>query len=289
MPLWLAATLVAMLIFTVSGLFQKALVMRRPEHPVAIAAMTKLTGTCFIALSLPLEPAGLPADPAPWLLLAVNILVWTCANILDIRSFRLTEVSDIYLIRTLSPALSFCSGILLFGEPFALTKLAGLVLILGGLVVLSYRKGSLVFDQGQRLQLLTTILLPIGVGLDMYLLRHFSLLFYITVNLGMLPLPMILLAGSERQRIGRDFLAMFRRPVLMTGPAFLGFCLAANALLLMLAMKHGELSRIMPLMTGSTLLIVAGGWLFLGERDRLARKLTTTVMGVAGVLLLTLS
>jgi len=289
MPLWLFATLLAMLCFVVFGLFQKALVMRRAEHPVAISAATKLAGACFIGAFIPFEPLVLPADPFFWLLLGVNGVVWSFANILDVRSFKLTEVSDIYLIRTLSPALSFCSGIILFDEPFAVAKLAGIALILGGLVFLYYRKGSLVFDRGQRLQLCATLLLPVGVALDMYLLRHYSLFFYITVNLGMLPLPMILLAGKDRRGINRDFLGILRNPGRLPGPAFLGFCLSANALLLMLAMKNGELSRIMPVMTASTLLIVAGGWLFLGERDRVVRKAAATTMGLGGVLLLSLA
>lgn len=119
-------------------IFTKYAVLRK-YHPLTVATYTFLG--CAVAAHL--VSGGLPyqqIDTRGWLGIAGIVFICSLgANYFYTKGLAGIDASHASIIATVEPLVAALLGILVFGEPLAYTKIMGMLLILGSIVLLSER------------------------------------------------------------------------------------------------------------------------------------------------------
>jgi drug/metabolite transporter (DMT)-like permease len=250
--------------------------------PVLVGGVVHLWGALLCALALPF--AALRAEWSAGVLLGLLGVgvVAALGNALYFLALSRSQLSEIDLFLRTSALWTFLGGALL-GEPSQPRTWVGAALIVASVALVSQQvsqQRDWRLAQGHALALGAALAFGAGNLLDKALSAHFDPLGYTALNLGLTGLGMLALA--------RPGLRDLRQPALWGGSAWLvATTFALTQLLIILAFAAGGSAGQVILVAQVRLVaLLAVGILVLGERDRLARKLTASALMLAGLLAL---
>lgn len=172
----------------------------------------------------------------------------------------------------------FIIGIVLLKETFTVPKLLGVLSLLVGGLVLTWKGMPFgrVWDKGIQLVLLSAVFRSIGSVIDKVAMGYFSQQLYGFIEFLIPSLAVWMIAKAKIKQMDR----LIKRKgwwVLLSS-----LLVAVDYYCELSAFKLMEVSVSFPLFALSQVLIVIGGITLLGERDSLPQKILGTIFMIAG-------
>ena len=260
-------------------------------YKVAIRGVTRdgclmvLVITCsglFAFLFIPFFPVTFPSDWKVYGLMALASVFYAVSDRLNTTIRGGLEASTVSMITQLSTVFMIVAGLLFFREPFVWKKMIGAALIILSNIFIFYKKnGKHENRKFVWLGVLANLSLSVALFLDVNISEHFNLAFYVGI---MLIIPAMYVFLLERIRLS-DLKAELRNGnvpfILLTS-----FCGGIKTLAQLRAYQLGEVTTVAPLCALIVIGDVLAGYLFLHERNDLAKKLVAATVIVFSVFLI---
>lgn len=256
------------------------LVGRHPS-PVLVGGVVHLWGGCLCLLLFFWVKPILTLTPAVAFGLLTMGAIYTLGNALYFKALAATQLSEIDLLLKTSSLWTFVGGVALLGEPSSLNMVLGACLVSASVFSLAQRRssrsGSLGFNRPQRLALGAALAFGAGNVVDKLLSPYFDPASYTALNLFFTGLGMLALARAKP----RDLAArVFWRPAAWV----VALTFAVTQLFIILAFQAGgSAGQVILVAQVRLVVLVALGIFFLGERDRLGRKVLAVFLMLLGV------
>lgn len=280
---WFTLSLVASLCLAAVLLLQKAVLNRKEVDPIAFAIYFQLLVVLIsspIALYLGTRVENFDAI---WPLVLLMAVLYGLANTLLYWGMKHTEISRVSVIMTSVPLWVFLGGVLLLGESFNLLKVAGVALVVSGLFVLAWAGRGFRWTRASTAVLLASFLMSGAFLIDRDISGNFSSPFlYQAFSFSLPVIVMVLLRPNAVPKIPVLFARNIQRLTFLSAVVLV----TMSASVLTAYRLGGEVSRVIPIVRASSILVVIFSYLFLGERKDLLKKLIAAILVVLGVVLL---
>jgi len=279
---WQILVVVSVVTYSVSVLLQRVLLKNEKSDPVAFSIVFQLiVGVLTLAYAL-VRGFSMPSL-APLLpnLLAMVVL-YGAGNVFIFKALKLVEASEFTIIFATRVLWTIGAAILFLGEAFAIKQLAGTVLILAGVVLVSWHSEKIKFGtKGSIFSLLAAAAFGLAFANDAFLLRNFDVPSYLSIAFIAPTLGVWLISPGVTTKM-RVFLE--RQFLLKLG--LLGTIYAVSAITVFLAYQIGRnAAQIAPLNQLSTVVVVILGIVFLKEKSHVFKKMVGALLGFVGMVL----
>ncbi len=278
--LWLVFALLSALLFALVALLSRVISINS-AHPRAYSVIFGLSGSvCTLFLFL-VEPFSF--RPVSAIVLVLTLVSTICYGLGDRLAFTVSksiEASLLTIIDNLTPVVTFVASLIFLGEGFTLKKLVAVVFILLGNLLVVYRGTAIKFDKAFFLALFSAACLGIGLTIDKRISIAYALPVYTFINFFVPVLYNIFLPPLPFRIIAQQFKVAFWRVTLLAAMSVLGYYFTLKAFSL------ADASKVVPIMSSSTILVVLSGAIFLKERSYLGRKVIAGICVCVGVVLL---
>lgn len=216
-----------------------------------------------------------------WALAVISAATYGLSNMFSYKAYKLADASVVSLIHRLSIVVAVVFGIALLGEIYTPGAYLGLILIIISGIVILYENRKFTLNQGITYAVIMAVLSGLAAVMDKVVLKAFSSYTYVFVNNLLIVLPFALRGESrgEAVKLYKNHWPLITLiSALMTG---------SWAIFLFVLQSH-DVSRIIPVYKSLSLIVpVLLGILVLKETGKLWQKIAGTVIGVLGIVLLT--
>ncbi len=217
--------------------------------------------------------------PVTALLIIASILMYSGYERLQFSVKKHIDASNTAILFRLSPMFTFIFSILILGENFTLLKFLGVAFILTGNVLVVFKDKLLKINHFFWLGVLCTLFLGTAWTIDKVVSGRLSSELY-TLLLWIGPIPFIFLPFISLKSIKREFVLGSWKSILMAVLNVVGFYWQIKALSL------GEASRVIPIISSNSLVVVLLAIWLLNERTHVGKKLLAVFLATFGVILL---
>lgn len=280
--LWLVYALLAALLFAVVALLSRVIGIDS-AHPRAYSVIFGfVSGICALFLFV-VEPFSL--RPISITVIVLTICSTLCYSFGDRVVFVVSksiEASLVTIIDKLTPVVTFVASLIFLGESFTWLKLVAVGLILLGNLLIVFKSTTIKFDTPFLLALLSAVALGIGLTIDKRISIAYALPVYAFINFFAPALYNTFLPPIALSTVVREAKVAFWRIAVFAAASVLGYYFTLKAFSL------ADASRVVPIMSSSTLLIVLAGAIFLKERTQMGRKVIAGMCVCIGVVLISL-
>lgn len=212
-------------------------------------------------------------------------IVWPLFNIAAFRANKSVDAGVYTLLTNLSPLFTLVIAIPFLGERLTDMQYAGIGILIVSSAIVAFphmRKNNRDIVQGLLFCLLSTALLGVGTAYERFMLDRIDFGAYLVLGWGSQTMWMALLAWREWKLVP-DLIKNVGAGTLFTYGFVNGLksaCFILTLLLTSASLLSGA-SDFMPIG------IIIGAYFFLNEREHLWHKSIATVIGIAGLILLT--
>ncbi|GAC1356258.1 MAG: hypothetical protein NVSMB38_37630 [Ktedonobacteraceae bacterium] len=280
--LWLIYALLAAMLFATFALLAR-IISIDGTHPRAYSVIFGWSSAAFSLILFVVEPFAF--RPIASVVLVLTLVATVCYGLSDRLLFTVSksiEASLLTIIDKLTPVVTFVASGIFLGEGFTLKKLVAVVCILLGNLLVVYKSTVIKFDRAFFLALFAAACLGIGLTIDKRISIAYALPVYAFINFFVPSLYNIFLPPLAFGTIAREFKGAFWKITLLAAMSVLGYYFTLKAFSL------AEASKVVPIMSSSTILVVLAGAIFLKERSQLGRKVIAGICVCAGVVLLSM-
>jgi drug/metabolite transporter (DMT)-like permease len=283
--LWLYAVLLATLIGGLGKVVHRK-VAKAEDVPSYSFLFTLVAGLSFVPL-LFLEETVLPTGLG-WITVLAAAFLWFIINITGFNAAKYTEVSLKAPLNNLKVLFLFVLAIVFLQEAVTVQKVAGTLLVFLGSVVLTWEKGSFrqLKEKGVQLTVLTAFLTAIVTMLDKYNITiGISRNFY---GLAMYLVPCFLhgLRVTNRKHQMQRIIRNQGKTILFIGVIY--GVIYYYLYLFAYSFKEAEISIIFPITQLGMLVALALGYVWLGEKTDLKKRIAASAVMIAGAILVTI-
>lgn len=249
--------------------------------PGALTVLLEIIGVITVLLICPFFEMKFATDWKIYLFLGIAIIFYALSDRLNTTVRSGIEASTYSMLKQLSTTFMIFAGLLFFKEEFVLNKFIGAMLIISSNVFLFYKKGEFKINRYIGLGILSNIFYTIALFLDVNISDHFNLPIYVALTLG---IPAILISLVEKIKwldVKNEFQNGNRKIIFITGISW-GLMIVFQ----LRAYQLGNVSVVAPLCALTVILNVIFGYLFLKERDNLAKKIIAAILIVISIVLI---
>lgn len=281
---WFFFSILSVIFFAVLNLIQRKIAVDS-KYPRAAAVVFNIYGAS-LAIILFFITGGLsklswPQGIAAWIFMIIATFFYALYERGRFLSAKLLDASSLSIVANVSLAIAFIGALFLYSESLTPEKVAGVVLIIVSLIVVSFQKNikNKISLKGVLVGIMVFTFLGLAWMLDKKGTLYFnpdtySLLVW-TVPLFMIYFPYVKPAELKHEAKQIPF-AMF----------ILALLNVVGYYFQLLALQLADATRVIPLVQTSTLVTVVLGILILGEKENIPRKIAAAIIGFAGALLL---
>lgn len=279
---WEVLISISILVFALNSLFTRSIMKQGSSDPYAqIVILFGLGGLYSAIIAVSLGKLQFPTQ-VQWFYLLLGGLVATIGAILVNKAYKLIEASEVGILSSSQKLWSVMGTFIFLGEAFSFAKIAATMIIIGGVVIASWKHHTLKWDKGALFVIIGAMLWSVA---DISAYRALGTLdIYTFTVLGYLvPVVMVLIYRPSTIKHlkfyarGGNFLKITMQSVfdvIGTFCFFYAYSLAHNA------------STLTPLTTVRVLLTIILGAIFLKERDNLMKKIIGGLIIIFGSALL---
>lgn len=166
---WVLFSILAALIWAIKGILDKFMLanyIKKPIVPVLILGMFDLAAIALIFLVNGLDPLS----PQNLGLAFVGGLASLMIIVLYFKAVQIEEISRVIALIYITPLFVTILAALFLGEIFTLDKYAGILLLITGAIMISYKLGKLAFGKAFWYMLLASFAFGIYAIITKYLL-----------------------------------------------------------------------------------------------------------------------
>jgi drug/metabolite transporter (DMT)-like permease len=282
---WQVFITLSVLLFSINGLLHR--VMMKDELSDAYAqtvAFNALVGV--FAFIIILFRGGLqPFFTINQFILFLPLVIFgIIGTICAFSALKLIEASENTILLTSSKLWLIITSLIFLQESFSIVKIIGALLIISGVIIAQWRKGTFVLNTGAIYALVAAFCYACSDTLSFYILRNYdatSLIIYATVfgTIGLIIIrPSIIgkLAFYKKPRRALNIIIVSINDTLASLFTFLAYQVGRNAL------------QIGPLGATQTIVTVILALIVLKETDNMPQKITGALITVFGTILVLL-
>ncbi len=229
----------------------------------------------------------MPEVSYAWLFVIVSGFLWAGVAFTMVKSYRYLEASFIAPASKLRIALILILSVIFLGETLNSNKIIGTSLVFAGLIFLSYKKGinfSKLKEKGMIFLILSILLISSVLVFDKFASSFFNPSMYTFMIYFVASLVLLPGIFSKKEDIKKMIKSKFIFLIILTSILSVMYYY-----LILTAFKFAEASVILPITELSSLVAVLGGIIFLNERKEISKKIISTLIIIAGVVIITLS
>lgn len=280
---WQLLVGLSVFLYSVNGLFHRTLMKEEDSDAYAQAVVfVALTGifSFVILLFRGGFQSTLTLDILPLFLLAAFLSAM--GMLCTFKGFKAIGASEHTILLTTSRLWLVLGAILFLQEIFTLTKFAGTVLILFGVVFAEWRRQKYVLNTGAYYVLLAAFIFASGEVISYTIIRNFDVVSYMVY--GSIMVTTILVAIKPKVIKKLSFYFKPKRAINIVATSFNDTL--ANIFGLIAYQLGRNALQIGPIMATQTLLTVILAIIFLKETDHMYQKIAGSLAAVIGTILL---
>lgn len=258
------------------------LAVKNAKHDGAAAVLLQfIAGGTLLILSVLFE-YKLPTNKLTWLLLVGACIFYAIADRISTTVRKHLQISLYTIINQLNTVFIIIYGFIIFREPVILSKVIGAALIIGGNVLVLYKKGGFRFNKYILLAIIATFCTATAISIDIGTSSQFNLAIYCAITF---LLPATMIAVSERIHVS-TIIHEYKAANEATKYYFItGISWAFVILFLLRAFQFGEVSTVNSLAATSVLFNVLVAYFFMNERTDEVKKIAAAILVIDGVYL----
>ena len=222
-----------------------------------------------------------PTDWKIYLLLIIACVFYAVADRINTTVRGGIEASTFSIINQLSTVFMILAGLLFFKEPIILKKIIGGILIIFSNVFIFYKKAKQKLNKYIFLGILSNIAYSVALFLDVNISNNFNLSLYVTFTLLVSSIFIIIAEKIKLSDIKIELKNCNKKIVFLTG-----VCWSTMILTQLRAYQLGDVTSVAPLCALSVIGNVFVGYIFLGEKNNLIKKIIAAILIIISVFLI---
>lgn len=278
--MWFLFVLLYIILAVIFTQFYK-ITTKSSKNPGALTVILQVLSGIVALLLCPFFKFSFPTDWRIYLFLGIACCFYAISDRINTTVRGGIEASTFSIIKQLSTVFMIIAGLLFFKEKFVLKKIIGAILILLSNVIIFYKKGNQKFNKYILLAILANMAFSIALFLDVNISEKFNLGFYVAITLIVPALLIILFERIKISNILSEFKSGNKKSILITGISW-----STMIIVQLIAYQLGDVTTVAPLCALTVIGNVIVGYLFLGERDNLLKKVIAAFLVIISVILI---
>ena len=280
---WQVLISISILLNAISVLMQRVLLKNDETEPISFSIFFQIgVAVVFGALVINMQ-GGIPLpemSSVSWSLLVMTIL-YALANIFIFKSLKTTEASRFTVIFASKTLFAIVASTLFFREGLDTAQWLGAILIIIGVITVSYQNTKSKLNKGDLFALTAAVLFGLANTNDRFLVKFFDPYSYVV--LGFL-LPGILIALMYPKKISN--MKVYFKKTFIYKMVLLCLLYGLSAVTFFAALQTApNASQVFSISPFGAVITVALSIIILKERDALSRKLLGVILSLSGLLL----
>jgi len=277
---WWFYLIIALSAGVVFSLFFK-IATKSMKNPSAFIILLQLIAASVSLLFIPFFEIRVSSSPKIWFL-----FLGACCFVAISRRINTVLRREMYpsvfnIIKRIATVFLIIFGIIFLGESVLPLKVLGSVIIIFSSIFVFYEKGNIAINKYFWFAILGNFIYSIGQMLNISISKNFNLGIYQAI-LFLVPSIFIFIFGKVSFKdLKNEFSNTNRKKILI-----IGTCWAISSFCLLRAYQLGDVTVVSPLYATTVVLNLIAGYLFLGERKNLLKKIIATVLIVISVILI---
>ena len=279
---WQVNLVLAVILFVALYQFYR-LLAKGSKRSANIPVIVGLLGSIIFLLLIPFFNMKFPSIWYVWILLLLSNFLYVGNDLLKFIGFKKLDVSVVSIFSQLAKVFMIILGVIIFREQLTLIEIIGIVLIMFGSSLVSFKKNKFKINKYIWAIIGASLFFALAMTIDVGISAQFNLAFYFFV---LYLVPSILISIGMKIKLVDLKKEFFRTK---NTPKFFivaSLCSSIGMLFYLLALRQGQVSIVAPLSSVTVLLNVLAGYIFLKERDDLTKRIIASILVIVGVFLL---
>ncbi len=280
---WQILISLSVLFYSISVLLQKKLLKDDKSDPISFSIFFQVGVSFIIAILVLVIKGGIvvPDLSKIWIYVLLMSVLYGLANLSVFKSLKLTDASQFGVIFQSKNLFAILGTSLIFNETLDIKQWIGAMLLILGVVVVSFTKNKFKFDKGSALALVAGLLFGLANVNDRLLVNYFDPYSYVVVGF-LFPAVLISVIYPKKLSGIKTFInkAMIFKMTLLC----LVYGLSAVAFFAALATTTNA-AQLFTINAFTVITVVIFSILFLKEKDYMARKIIGSILSLIGLLL----
>jgi transporter family protein len=276
---WFYFAILAGFLFAVSSIVSR-FVLREQGNALAYTALHDFLAGLVLVPFIFLFGFHFSINIIIWFFILLYIISAFFADWLRFVTFKHLDVSLYQIVAQTRHIFMLLGGLLVFGELLTVSKIFAVFLIILGVFVALFKKNNFKWSVGIWYAIISSFFAVLAFIFVKLIVVDFSEV--ATASIGLMSVGLIsFLAGrGDWQKVQNEW--RINRWGILVAASLFGFF----EFTLFMALKLGEVSKVVPVTQSSLVFAVLGGIIFLKERSNLAQKLAGMSVVILGILIL---
>lgn len=280
---WQVLISTSILLNAISVMLQRVLLKNDETEPISFSILFQIGVAIVIGVLVLIIQGGVPIPDMTkvvWSMLAMTVL-YALANIFIFKSLKTTEASRFTVIFASKTFFAIVASTLFFREGLDTMQWLGAMLIIIGVVTVSYKNTKLSLNKGDLFALTAAVLFGLANTNDRFLVKFFDPYSYVV--LGFL-LPGVLIALMYPKKITN--MKVYFKKTFIYKMTLLCLLYGLSAVTFFAALQTSpNASQVFSISPFGAVVTVVLSIIILKERDALSRKIIGAILSLSGLLL----
>jgi len=208
------------------------------------------------------------------------LFFWGIYGRVEFYSTKYVEASTLSVVSKVGPMITFILSTILFSEPVTLLKILALLFIIGGNIIALYENKKITIKSGLGYALITAAAAGTGWVFDKYLVSYYPQALYVTFSYAITAAIVSFFPALKLSDIQNE---------LKKGSwkiALISVCGAVGYFFQLKAMAVGEASRVILIISSTSVFTILLGIILLKENTYVWRKIIAGILVFIGIVLL---
>jgi drug/metabolite transporter (DMT)-like permease len=275
---WFVAALLAGFFFASSRLVSR-FILRKKGDPLSYTALHDLIAG-LILMPFFFFDFGLPSKNISWLFFGITFLFLFLCDFFTFKCLKYMDISLFQIIIQLRHIFVLFGGFFLYFETITIFKVIAILLITSGASFSLYQKAKFHWSKGAFFAVLQALFGSTAFLASKTALQDFSQTTFASFGLIAIGLLSFTSMKLNTKKIFYEF--KLNSWKLIIAATLFGFF----ELFQFIAIKLGEVSRVIPVIQVSLVFVVVGGIILLKEHERIPQKLLGMLLIIAGIIVM---
>lgn len=276
---WIFFALVNVIAISIASLYQKIAMREEKSDPIVSAIVFQLlSGVCYVLFAL-YKGFHLPSlSLAPYFI--GTMILYAAGTIFFFRAIKKIEASEMSIIGGVGPIITIFASVLFLNDVFSIQQLLGVFCIILAVVLINYKKGGIVINQGVWLALAGTACYGIAVIFDTIIIRGFEVASFIPIGTAGSSFIMMLTYPKKIPLVWKALIKVEKNLLIYSVLYAIAGITFYSAIF-----AGGLVGQVSTVVRSSIILTVILSTIFLGERDHIGKKIIGAILTTVGVIL----
>ncbi len=279
---WLILVFISVLLSSLGAVINRYIL--RDEHIISYSFLFTLLSSFFFIPLMLTEEIILPQTTEAWLIILAAGVLWWTINIIGFTGISKTDVTLSKPLASSKVALVFLLSVLILGESITTGKIIGTILVMAGMLVLTWKKGWFKHfkNEGVQLLLVAAVIMSVVHVLDKYNMANISANVYGFLMYFIPAIPFSFMVLFKIPELKKTIKNKWKAIILvsLTYGAMYYFILQAYTL--------ADITVIFPLMQLATLITMGIAYFWLGEKTDFKQRIAGAVLMILGAIFVTI-